>query len=238
MRQINKLIRLEERSTPQEVDIHDLIEVLITTLNVRDKYTYEHSWRVAEVATEIAQEMGLNEERVEIVHQAAHLHDIGKVGVDDKVLNKSGKLTELEYKEMQKHPVIGYNILAKIDIFEVIAPLVLYHHERYDGLGYPEGIVGEDIPLASRIIGVADAFDAMTSNRSYRQAKSYDYAYQEINEHVGEQFCPTVVENFNHVFVKLPNILAEVNNELKTETNNNYDLTEVTHNEIFHSKKI
>ncbi|MBM7624178.1 HD-GYP domain-containing protein [Sporohalobacter salinus] len=222
----------------KNLNIHDVIEILITTLNVRDNYTFQHSWRVAELATMIAQEMNLTNEVVERVHQAAHLHDIGKIGVSDNILNKPGKLTEDEVKEMQKHPTIGYNILKKVSMFKSISTIVLYHHERYDGLGYPEGLKGEEIPLESRIITVADAFDAITSNRSYRQAQSYDYAYDEINDHVNEQFCPVVVKYFNKVFDLISSFLEKNEIEIKDNSISNYRIENINHNELIHSKKV
>ncbi|MGM0470851.1 MAG: HD-GYP domain-containing protein [Bacillota bacterium] len=224
--------------TTKQVEIHDVIETLVATLNVRDKYTFQHSWRVAKLATIIAQNMGLTDNDVELIHQAAHLHDIGKVGVADNVLNKPGRLNDREMKEMQAHPVIGHDILYKVPVFESISDIVLHHHERYDGLGYPSGLQGEDIPLASRIITVADAFDAITSNRAYRRAQDLEYAYHEINDHIGDQFCPLAVKHFNLIFDQLPLFLQEVEREIEHSSINDQIIVEVEHDNLFHSKKL
>lgn len=222
----------------QKIDLHDVIEILITTLNSKDRYTFQHSWRVAELATAIAQEMELDQQKIERIHYAAHLHDIGKIGVEEKILTKSGKLTAAEMKSMQEHPVIGHEILRKIPLFNSISTIVLYHHERYDGLGYPSGLEGKQIPLGSRIIAVADTFDAITSNRSYRLAKSHDYAYQEINDHSGEQFCPRVVNHFNNIFAMIPELLKEVEREIEHDVIAEDKIKEINNNQLFHSRKI
>lgn len=180
----------------QQVSSHELIDIVVNILDVRDPYTFRHSWRVAEIAVLIAREMGLPPDRVETLHIAAHLHDIGKIGVPDCVLNKPGRLTDEERRLMQSHPRIGCQILDRLVIFKNISPMVLHHHERFDGHGYPEGLAGEEIPLGSRIIAVADSFDAITSDRPYRKALSQDEGFREIALHVGDQFCPTVVRHF------------------------------------------
>jgi len=184
---------------PETVSLHELIDVVITTLDARDPYTLEHSFRVAEYAERISRDMGIDADMHQRIHIAAHFHDIGKIGVSDAVLNKPGKLTKAEMKEMQSHSGIGYNILSRIPMLREISEIVLYHHERFDGLGYPEGLIREKIPLESRIIAVADAFDAMTSDRPYRKGISFADAAREINHHKGEQFCPLVVYHFNRV---------------------------------------
>ncbi|MBM7557651.1 HD-GYP domain-containing protein [Halanaerobacter jeridensis] len=225
-------------SANKKIDVHDVIEILITTLSTKDRYTFEHSWRVAELATAIAQEMKLDHQEIERIHYAAHLHDIGKIGVEEKVLNKSGKLTATEMKKMQEHPGIGHEILWEIPLFTSVSTIVLYHHERYDGLGYPSGLEGKQIPLGSRIIAVADTFDAITSDRSYRLAKSYGYAYNEVNEHSGEQFCPRVVKHFNKIFTKIPDLLKEVEKKIENDFVAEDKIKEINHNSLFHSKKV
>ncbi len=184
---------------PLTVSLHELIDVVITTLDARDPYTLEHSFRVAEYSERISEDMGLDADTHERVHIAAHLHDIGKIGVSDAVLGKPGKLTKAEMKEIQSHSRIGYNILSRIPMLREISEIVLHHHERFDGKGYPRGLFGEKIPLESRIIGVADAFDAMTSDRPYRKGMSLEDAVGEISRHKGAQFCPLVVNSFSRV---------------------------------------
>jgi putative nucleotidyltransferase with HDIG domain len=181
---------------PEKIHIHDVIDTIITVLDARDPYTYSHSIRVAEISEIIARRMGFPDGIVERAHHAAHLHDIGKIGVSDGVLNKPGKLLHSEMLEIQAHSRIGYNILVRSKLFSDIAAIVLHHHERYDGLGYPDGLSGEDIPVESRIIAVADAFDALTSDRPYRKGIPFDIAGGEIQTHSGDHFCPEVVKAF------------------------------------------
>lgn len=214
------MIKDRKSFIPKKIATHQVIEILMTTLNARDNSTFEHSWRVAETATIIAQGLDLDKEIVEKVHIAAHLHDIGKIGVADKILNKSGRLSKREMIEIQKHPVIGYDILKKTPIFDSIAPLVLHHHERFDGQGYPAALKGGKIPLSARIIAVADTFDAITSDRSYRKARDYNYAYQEINKCSGEQFCPQVIRGFN----KKIDLIIEKTEEINKNFENKFEI--------------
>lgn len=183
----------------EHVTLHELVDMVITTLDARDPYTCAHSFRVAKYAEVIANHMKLDGIHRENVHIAAHLHDIGKIGVSDRILNKPGRLSAEEIKEMQWHPTIGFTILKRLPLFENIARIVLHHHERFDGCGYPQGLKGKEIPLESRIISVADAFDAMTSFRPYRNGIPADAAIREINSHSGDQFDPVVVGHFNAV---------------------------------------
>jgi len=188
---------------PDLINIHELVDVVITTLDARDPYTYEHSFRVAYFSELISSRMNLPTQMHQNLHIAAHLHDIGKIGVPDRVLNKPGKLTSDEIADIQTHPRIGYNILSRLPKFREVAGIVLYHHERYDGKGYPDGLKGVDIPFESRIIGVADSFDAMTSDRPYRKGMPFEKAVNEINLHKGTQFDPDVVGCFNKVLDEL-----------------------------------
>ena len=181
------------------VPIDEVIDVVLTTLDARDPYTYEHSFRVAFFAERIAAAMPLASAMRRRLHVAAHLHDIGKIVISDRVLNKLGRLTYEERIEIQRHPRIGFNILRRLPVFDDVATIVLHHHERMDGNGYPSRLVGEAIPLESRIIAVSDALDAMLSDRPYRRAVEFDTAIAEIDRHAGEQFDPAVVAALNHV---------------------------------------
>ena len=214
----------------------------MTSLNARNNRTFHHSWRVAEISTLIASSMDLSENIIELTHLSAYLHDIGKIGTPDSILNKPGRLQKDEFLEIQKHPVIGYRILNKIPNFNSVANIVLHHHERYDGQGYPDELKENEIPLISRIISVADAFDAITSNRSYRKAKSYNYAYREINDHVYSQFCPVVIKHFNNIFDLIPNVIEnvekDINGDISIDNRWHRKIDEVEHNELIHSKKI
>jgi HD-GYP domain-containing protein (c-di-GMP phosphodiesterase class II) len=188
-------------------DIVDILEDTVNsfarTLDAKDKYASGHSERVTRYSLLIAHQMKLSREDTDALAQAGLLHDIGKIGISEFLLNKKGALDWDEYEETKLHPVIGRDILAPIEQFEHLAEIIYYHHERYDGGGYPEGISGEDIPLLSRIITVADAFDAMTSTRSYREKLNIEKAVQEIQSNSGTQFDPKVVDAFLHVVDQL-----------------------------------
>jgi HD-GYP domain-containing protein (c-di-GMP phosphodiesterase class II) len=185
-------------------DIKDLflglLRALARSIDAKDGYTHGHSERVAFVARWIAERLVqrkiLRPEQIHEAYFAGLLHDIGKIGIDDWVLHKTGPLTELERECIQKHPVIGAGILRGIKQMRDIVPAVLSHHERIDGTGYPNGLRGEQIPLIARIVGLADSFDAMTSRRSYRDAKTIGQAIEEIQRHSGAQFDADVARAF------------------------------------------
>ena len=216
---------------PETISLHELIDVVVTILDARDPYTMEHSFRVAEYAERIAEEMRLAPDTYQRIHVSAHLHDIGKVGVSDAVLNKPGRLTTAEMREIQSHSRIGHNILRRIPMLREISEIVLHHHERFDGLGYPEGLIGEAIPLESRIIAVADAFDAMTSDRPYRKGSPFADAAKEINRHKGDQFCPSAVHHFNRVVS-----LFSPDDALRMSRENAHHFAFVGHEDLMHSK--
>jgi len=165
-----------------------LAEALAEALDARDRYTAGHSLRVAEFAEAIAREIELLPSEVEIVRLAAWLHDVGKIGIPDAVLLKPSRLTEEEFGLIKLHPQIGRRILERAEGFEPILDAVELHHENYDGSGYPYGLSGERIPLAARIIRVADAFDAMTTKRSYRPALTPELAMDTIHAGGGREF--------------------------------------------------
>lgn len=193
------------------IPVHQLVNSVITVLDARDPYTYEHSWRVAHIAELIARELSSDEDWPILVHMAARLHDIGKVGVRDNILNKEGALELNEFNLMKSHPRIGYNIVNKIEILKETANCILHHHERWDGQGYPDQLKEEEIPLGARIIAIADCFDAMTSKRSYRDAKSVNEAYTEIIRVRGTQLCPTVVDCFLSMKHRMEDYLKDLN---------------------------
>ena len=172
------------------------IEALAAAVDAKDPYTFGHSSEVTEYALAIAAEMGLGEDEQQTLRTGAILHDIGKIGVDGSILNKPGRLTVEERDLIRLHPSIGANILGSLDFLDEVVPIVLYHHERFDGLGYPSGIAGIDIPMGARIISVADAYNAMTSDRPYRAALAPDEAVAELKTNAGTQFDPNVVDTF------------------------------------------
>lgn len=172
---------------------------LTASIDAKDRYTCGHSERVSHLAQCIAQKMQLPSEVVEKVRIAGLVHDVGKIGVPEHVLCKPGRLTDEEFEQIKRHPVIGYSILKDIQPLEDMLPGVLYHHERWDGRGYPEGLSGENIPLFGRIIGVADTFDAMSSSRSYRAAMPREKVMAELERSAGTQLDPQVVAVFKQV---------------------------------------
>ena len=166
-------------------------------LGLKDAYTGGHGRRVAFYACQIAAALGLSQEEVRSIGEAASLHDIGKIGIPDTILTKPGKLTPDEFSVIQKHPVMGAEILHSIPSLRHHVPAVRHHHEHFNGSGYPDGLRGSDIPLAARIIAVADAFDAISSNRSYRSGISADRALNEIAQAAGSHFDSEVVAAIN-----------------------------------------
>lgn len=177
---------------------------LASALEAKDPYTRGHSNRVAVYATVVARRLGIDEDRVELIRQMALMHDIGKIGISDSIINKEGRLTDAEFSAIKRHPIVGVQIIQPLMTYNSDISLVRSHHERYDGRGYPDGISGEDIPLEARILAVADTFDAMTSDRPYRVAMSREAALEEIERNSGRQFCPKVVEAFVSAIVSFP----------------------------------
>ena len=169
---------------------------LIELIDAKDPYTKGHSQRVKELTLLACSSLSFSPSELDIIEYASLLHDIGKISIDSQILNKPGELTTLEWSIVKKHPSIGANLLKKIPLLEKAGDAVLYHHEKYDGSGYPHGLKGDAIPLAARIISVADAFDTMTTSRSYRQALSLEDSVQEIKKKTGTHFCPVAVQAF------------------------------------------
>ncbi len=178
-------------------NLHATLKALVRSLEAKDPYTKEHSHRVTQVAVSIATIMECNPEELDSLRFAGPLHDIGKIGISDQILMKPGKLTKDEYEIIKSHPVIGAEIVGHLGLLPVEKAIIRHHHERWDGKGYPDGLKQEEIPLLSRILAVADTFDAMTSCRPYRKALSIQEAEQEIKRNAGSQFDPVVVEAFD-----------------------------------------
>jgi len=184
---------------------------MVDMIENRDSYTAGHTKRVAEYASLIATQMGYNPDIIEKLYRASMVHDIGKISTPDSILLKPGKLSGLEYKLIQRHVTTGYNLLKNVDIFDDIAEIVRHHHEHYDGSGYPEGLTGDQIPMLSQIMSVADAFDAMTTDRVYKGKKSVDFALEELHLLSGKQFHSEIVE---FAFLALKNVEAPVSSQL------------------------
>ena len=185
------------------------IQTLRYTVEAKDKYTRGHSDRVSEYSVLIGKYMNLPEEDLEILRIGGLFHDIGKIGIPDAILLKDSKLTDEEYSEIKNHPSIGKHILSNAKIFENIIPIVLHHHEKFNGNGYPEKLSGQNIPLHARIAAIADTFDAMTSKRSYRNALSLDVVREELINCSGTQFDPEILKVFLHI---LDNHYSDIQN--------------------------
>ena len=190
---------LDEAKKENERSYIQTVQSLAIALEAKDRYTAGHSQRVARFATLIARSMGLSKDEVDVVHQVALLHDIGKIGMLDAILNKPSNLTAEERELVKSHPVVGAQILAPVKTFERHVVGIRYHHEMFDGSGYPDKLKGEEIPVTARIVSLADAFDAMTSTRPYRIGLPLAFAMQEMIKMRGRQFCPLAVDAFVRV---------------------------------------
>src|SRR5713226_1893933 len=208
--QTQRMQLIEETENERTVELrrmldrlHDASEVtreaLVAALDAREHETQAHSKRVSEYTLYLAREMSVDATQLDIIRRGAMLHDIGKIGISDTILLKPGKLTDEEWVDMQKHPQIGYWILDGIEALKPASDVVLSHHERYDGTGYPGKLRGENIPLGARIFSVTDCLDVMTSDRPYRKALTYEEARAEIVKFSGTQFDPEVVKYFLQV---------------------------------------
>ena len=193
-------LNLEKKVAEQTVKIRESflgsLKALVMAVEAKDSYTSGHSRRVAEVSVMIARELGMSPEDIERISVAGLIHDIGKIGVKESILNKPGGLTVDEYEHIQRHSEVGIHILTAFIEDNQILEVVEHHHERYDGRGYPGGLTGKQIPLGARILAVADAYDAMTSGRPYREAISVDGVCGEIRRGIGTQFDPEIAEDF------------------------------------------
>ena len=172
------------------------IKTLCKVLVKKDPYTRAHCQEVTHFAHMIGEELGFSQEELDVLEQAALLHDIGKVGVPDNILRKEGPLSETEWEIMRQHPDIGQELLEHIQVLHLEQKMIRHHHERWDGKGYPDGLKGKDIPLYARVLNVADSFHAMVSDRPYRKALSMDVAIEELRKNSGTQFDPEIIEAF------------------------------------------
>jgi len=191
-----------------KVQTREALEELADIVDMRDHYTYEHSRRVAAVARATAESLGLPADEMTLIEMAGRVHDVGKIGIKSTVLMKPVTLTETEWREMRSHPEIGAKLVAKFPQFARGRDLILSHHERYDGTGYPRRLAGSRIPLGARVLAVADAWDAMTSHRAYRQALAPEQVGAELERGRGTQFDPVVLDAFLAVLASRPDLAA------------------------------
>lgn len=204
---------LKESQEKLEKAYLESIETLRYTVEAKDVYTRGHSERVAEFSVLIGKKMGLSEGDLKTLRIGGLFHDIGKIGIPDSILLKESKLTDDEYSEIKNHPAIGKHILSNATLFQDIIPIVYHHHEKYNGTGYPERLLGESIPLFARIAAVADTFDAMTSKRSYRNAIPIDIVKEEIVKCSGSQFDPEVANVFLDILNNNYDEILEIQNK-------------------------
>lgn len=193
------------------------ILALINTLEAKDKYTVGHSQRVEKYAEVIAQGVNLPKDQIALVKMAALLHDIGKIGIPDNIINKPGKLTEEEWVNIKKHPAKGTQILTPIDYLKKAREFVINHHEHFDGSGYPAGLKGDEIPIEAQIISIADTFDAITTGRHYKRAVSFGEAVDEILKNKGTQFGDKAVDGFLNEKEKLRAVLNLISRDIEKE---------------------
>jgi putative nucleotidyltransferase with HDIG domain len=193
---IKNKIEIQDAYNKLNSSYKDTIEALSNAIDARDPYTAGHSKRVSEISLKIGSTLGLNKEQQELLELSALFHDIGKLGIKDSVLLKNDKLTNEEFNIIKQHPDLGVRIISNIEFLIKTQDIIKYHHERFNGSGYPQGISGEAIPLESRIITVADSYDAMTSNRPYRKGMAHSVAISELIKNQNSQFDEKIVQAF------------------------------------------
>ncbi len=217
MEKINTLTnKCSQCKTPfmaSENVLHQLAESLGAAIDAKDPFTSLHSEEVAEISHAIALSLGLVANEADIIHVAGHLHDIGKIGIPDSILKKTGPLSDNEWAAIKQHPNIGAEILKPVNCLweSGIVDMVRYHHERFDGKGYPNALKGVEIPIGARIIALADSLSAMLQNRPYRPAQDFDIAVAEIINCAGSQFDPDIVKAFLNISDEIKSIITFLN---------------------------
>jgi putative nucleotidyltransferase with HDIG domain len=209
-----------------DAQLEGIVKGVVATLELKDPYTRGHSDRVAKYSLLLAEQLNqFSEEELKYFYYSCLLHDVGKINIPDHILMKPGKLTNEEYEIIKTHPTVGAEILQGIEGIEACIDVIKSHHERWDGKGYPEGLEKENIPLLARITAIADAFDAMTSTRSYRAALSFEEAYNRIIEGKATQFDPNLVDVFENVYIEWQKYSVEVSSNFIVDFNTKTDKT-------------
>ena len=188
--------KLKTRQEELENAYLGTIKAITSAIDAKDKYTRGHSKRVTDLSLAMGKQLGFTAERLSVLECASLFHDVGKIGIEDAILNKASKLTEAEYSIIKRHPQIGVDIIKDVDYLRPIIPIIRHDHERYNGSGYPDGLVGESIPVEARVISVADFYDAITTNRPYRKGLDHEDAVREIIARSGTEFDPKIVDTF------------------------------------------
>ena len=193
----------------------ELVETLRLAVEAKDKYTRGHSDRVSAYSVLLGEKLGLSTRRLKTLRIGGVFHDVGKIGVPDSILLKENGLNDNEYAEIKKHTVVGADILQPVSYFKNILPIIKYHHEKYDGTGYPEGLKGEKIPYLARIVAVADSFDAMTSRRSYRNSLTRKKVIKQFEIGKGTQFDPQIADVMLDIIKNEPEKIKEIQNRFE-----------------------
>lgn len=210
-----RTVRLVESNRLLEESALEAVESLNATVDAKDPYTAGHSLRVQRIAVGLGEELGLERECLDRLRFAGLFHDIGKIGVPDAILTKPDRLTKHEFEIVKRHPEDGARIIGRLHRLRAVVPAVLHHHERWDGFGYPHGLSGDEIPLEAAIVGLADAIDAMTTDRPYSSARSLEDATDEVVRNRGTQFAPAVVDAYVALVERSPELFAaDVDEEL------------------------
>lgn len=218
VKQIEQLENIKAMSLKIEKYLFDFVNIMLNTINAKDHYTEEHSKRVSALAEYFGKYLNLPEKDINDLRIAGMFHDIGKIGCPDSILSKQGKLTDEEYETIKMHPVIGANIVGSSDYFKDIASIMISHHERFDGKGYPYSKKGEDIPLLGRILAICDSFDAIMSKRPYKEKASIEFAISELEKGKNTQFDPELAQSFIDILnTKIDDINDILNNASSTE---------------------
>ncbi len=177
----------------------EIMHGMIAVIEALDPYTCDHSRNVANYALLLAEELKLPADQIQIMHYAGLFHDVGKIGIPPEILKKQGPLTDQEYVIVKQHPQKGAHIMSQFSDFQSVVPIILHHHEHFDGSGYPDGLKGDAIPLGARLVAIVDTYDALTTNRCYRKAQESQSALEVISKNSGTQFDPVMVDAFMRV---------------------------------------
>ncbi len=207
---LEQMKRIKDMNLKLERYLIDFANILLNTVGAKDHFTESHSQNVSKLCVAFGKKLQLSFQEIENLRLAGLFHDIGKIGIPDSILLKQGKLTDEEYETMKLHPIMGANIFALSEVFKKLSPIIIAHHERVDGKGYPNKLSGDDIPYLAKILAICDSFDAMISKRSYKEAKNISFAINQIKECSGTQFDPKLAESFVKFYEEDPSFIREI----------------------------
>lgn len=207
---LEQMKRIKDMNLKLERYLIDFANILLNTVGAKDHFTESHSQNVSKLCVAFGKKLQLSFQEIENLRLAGLFHDIGKIGIPDSILLKQGKLTDEEYETMKLHPIMGANIFALSEVFKKLSPIIIAHHERVDGKGYPNKLLGDDIPYLAKILAICDSFDAMISKRSYKEAKNISFAINQIKECSGTQFDPKLAESFVKFYEEDPSLIREI----------------------------